>query len=139
MRSHSHQSRNDISGVECVSKVSLTKDYAMLQCASSKTMTLHKVTSGDYIMSAEFYKLENMETDDATLTPFDDNLSTVHFTQSYAWANGQTSPMTFIDSLRIIKASNLPDPVVIRQERDIYFEVHALEASAWSYDDHIVG
>jgi hypothetical protein len=86
----------------------------MLQCASSKTMTLHKVTSGDYIMSELFYKLENMETDDATLTPFDDNLSTVHFTQSYAWVDGQTGLMTFIDSLRIVKAGDLPDPVVIR-------------------------
>lgn len=112
----------------------------MLQCVSSLTMTLHKVGSATeaYIVSAYFYRLEGMNDDDASITPFDDKLSTVHFTKNYNWPLDQNSTLTFIDSLRIISFSSLSNPVVIRQDRDIFYEIHANENFALSYEKHIV-
>ena len=129
-----------ITGVSCISKVALTKRYVMLQCASTKTMALYTLGSAteNYNMGAQFYKLEGMEADDAIITQIDDNLTSVRFKKNYNWPDGQNNPLTFIDALRIIRDDSVTTPLVIRFERDVFFEIHASEVDALSYENHIL-
>ena len=113
----------------------------MFQCASSLTMALHKVgnAADSFSVSGQFYRLEGLNDDAASITPFDDKLSTVHFTKNYNWPPDQSNnALKFIDTLRIISFNSSASPIVIRQDRDIFYEIHADEDFAVSYEKHIV-
>lgn len=118
------QSKRVIEGTDdCASKVAMVKNYVMLQCGVAKSMTLHLIE--DYVVSEEFYRVENMLTEDATLTQFDEEISMVHLTESYDWSQGQADPMTFIDSISIVKTADQALPAVIYTEKHLFYEKHA--------------
>lgn len=62
----------------------------------------------------------------------------MHFTKSQIWPEGQSNSLAFIDTLRIIRDDSVATPLVIRFERDIFYEIHAKETDAQSYDKHIL-
>ena len=60
----------------------------------------------------------------------------IYHKQSYEWNIGQTEAMTFIDSVALIKIAD--EFLIIEQNKDIFYEKHALETNAYSFQDHIV-
>lgn len=55
--------------------MSLLRDYLMVQCATSQSLTLHSMK--DYVVSPAFYRFEGMLAADAILTQFDENTSRI--------------------------------------------------------------
>ena len=62
----------------------------------------------------------------------------IYHKQSYEWNIGQTDAMTFIDSFALIQIANYDELIIIEQKKDIFYEKHALETNAYSFQDHII-
>ena len=82
-------------------RIELNKDYMMLACEDQKTVSLYKTDSAKIL--SRILLLTDVERNDARMMTYSDTLSVVLYTKSYPWTSGQTQPLTFIDTVAVMK------------------------------------
>ena len=80
-----------------------------------------------------------IDNNDAKYVKIDSKTSMLFYSKSHTWSQGQTAPLTFIDSVVILFDSPLSSnrPFAIRFEQDLFYEIHANSIDSWAYNTHI--
>ena len=73
----------------------------MLACEDKKTVSLYKADSAKIL--SHIILLTDVERNDARMMTYSDTLTVVLYTKAYLWTTGQSDPLTFIDTVAIMK------------------------------------
>ena len=130
------QSRTTI-GETCPKEIQIVDSYLVVSCSSVKSVLLYKIDSSYKITRKLF--LSGIDNNDAKYVKIDSKTSMLLYSKSHAWSQGQTAPLTFIDSAVILFDSPLSGsrPYAIRFEQDFFYEIHANSIASWTYNTHI--